>query len=807
MAHPLLRVGVIGGGPAGLATAINLAEWAVQHGMQDIFGIVVMDTRYVQDDSGPSPKIQYGGSRRAEAGVSNRRGQVVTLQQDCVDFLSQRTRDELFRNVNESVWSRTSYNIPIREVEDRLLERAQMNDVSGVLSLEVSNHTGSDEALSTCLLGRFNIIIGADGSKSWVRRHLFEIEEERMQSVGRDLALGIEFQIPEHLHSSGLPHAQPLNVVLTVSQCRFLLNASSVTRSGFLNMQLTKEEWDLATRVDGQSCVFARSPGILLRSGQVPDGIAASQIFKPQDDYVHGRGSVVSRNLWKSIIDGLKLFGIDQDHVASIVGVELNVRYSPEVVRAVGETICFLVGDAAFQTHFWPGRGMNSVFKEAASLANSLLLIGRQLQGGGKLGLGLLEITHYFQFVDGLRFQEHQSRSLRFVCQITGRTRDSRDRMPEIVREAAYANVSDCKRKLVKEIENWAEIFSSPKRLHFSKEAKEALVSMAIAALENIGDYELKIMAVSGPWPTVKLVEVLPNIGTPDPQAPAAAAAPTVAPAAPAAAAATAAAASKCCAGWPAPRVWLLPAAAAPRVVALGDHGGEAPFPSMSPAGIEELTDEQQDKQNAAKAQGAEALEEGNLELALEKVTEAISIGGASALLYARRAQVLMKLDRPRGAANDCTAALTINPDSAKAFAIRARAYKKLDRIADAHLDFQTALKLDYDEQVYEESLEVEAKVKELKAVAVGKRNAEEKAEAARLLEENRQKYVAGLKEREGEYKEKADAEKAEKDKVESERRERVRKRESEEKAEKEKEAKADEPGVPKSHGPPEDVD
>mmetsp|Transcript_21485 Transcript_21485/g.54881 ORF Transcript_21485/g.54881 Transcript_21485/m.54881 type:complete len:240 (+) Transcript_21485:84-803(+) len=237
------------------------------------------------------------------------------------------------------------------------------------------------------------------------------------------------------------------------------------------------------------------------------------------------------------------------------------------------------------------------------------------------------------------------------------------------------------------------------------------------------------------------------------------------------------------------------------------DHGEEVPFPAMSPAGIEELTDEQQDKQNAAKAQGAEALEEGNLELALEKLTEAISIGAASALLYARRAQVLLKLDRPRAAANDCTAALAINPDSAKAFAIRARAYKKLDRIEDAHLDFQTALKLDYDEQVYEESLEVEAKVKELKAAAVGKRNAEEKAEAARLLEENRQKYVAGLKEREGEYKEKADAEKAEKDKVESERRERVRKRESEEKAEKEKEAKADEPGVPKSHGPPEDVD
>jgi len=803
MAHPLLRVGVIGGGPAGLATAINLAEWAVQHGMQDIFSIAVMDTRYLQDDSGPSPKIQYGGSRRAEAGVSNRRGQVVTLQQDCLDFLSQRTRDELFRNVNESVWSRTSYNIPIREVEDRLLERAQMNDVSGVLSLEVLNHTGSDEALSTSLLCRFNIIIGADGSKSWVRRHLFKIDEEGMQSGGRDLALGIEFQIPEHLHKSGLPHAQPLNVVLTVSQCRFLLNASSVTRSGFLNMQLTKEEWDLAKRVDGQSCVFARSPGILLRSGQVPDGIAASQIFKPQDDYVHGRGSVVSRNLWKSIIDGLKLFGIDQDHVASIVGVELNVRYSPKVVQDVGETICLLVGDAAFQTHFWPGRGMNSVFKEAASLANSLFLVGRRVQCGERLGSGLLPFTEYRSFLAGLRELEHDHRSLRFVCQRSG-PRDSQDRMPDIVEQATYQNVNVCRSKLVETIEKWAETFSKPKRLHFSKEAKEALVSKAIAALENIGDYEVKIMEVSGPWPRLSLDEFLPNIGTPDPQ--------------------------EC------------------NLELALEKLTEVPFPAMSPAGIEELTDEQQDKQNVAKA-----------------APQAVPVPPPSRPPSRRRP----------------------TPPSASAAASAAASVAAAAAVDAAPAPPEPVL-----------AQEVEAKVKELKAAAVGKRNAEEEAfgdsegesdgcggrfdvdldvlpvdgilpgclvrmeglqarpelnglvgraikfneekerwqvrledrrdmllkdenlvqlcpdeceevesEAARLLEENRQKYVAGLKEREGEYKEKADAEKAEKDKVESERRERVRKRESEEKAEKEKEAKADEPGVPKSHGPPEDVD
>merc|ERR1719240_2416303 len=101
----------------------------------------------------------------------------------------------------------------------------------------------------------------------------------------------------------------------------------------------------------------------------------------------------------------------------------------------------------------------------------------------------------------------------------------------------------------------------------------------------------------------------------------------------------------------------------------------EPPFPPMSPAEPAELTEELEDKQNAAKQQGTDALEDGNLDLALEKFTEAILVGCASALLYSRRADLLLKLGRPRAAIQDCTAALEVKPDSAKAFKIRARAY------------------------------------------------------------------------------------------------------------------------------------
>lgn len=211
------------------------------------------------------------------------------------------------------------------------------------------------------------------------------------------------------------------------------------------------------------------------------------------------------------------------------------------------------------------------------------------------------------------------------------------------------------------------------------------------------------------------------------------------------------------------------------------DQGDEAPFPAMSPADVEELTEEAQDKQNGLKQQGTDALEDGNKELALEKFTEAIAIGCASALLYSRRAQLLLQLDRPRAAANDCTAALAINPDSAKAFKIRARAYLKLEKLEEAHLDFQTALKVDYDEQTYEDSLEVAAKVKEMKSAETSKRVKEEADEYNRKLQESKLAYEAGLKANEEKFREERMKEEEEKQKKEQERKERVRKRETEE--------------------------
>lgn len=176
--------------------------------------------------------------------------------------------------------------------------------------------------------------------------------------------------------------------------------------------------------------------------------------------------------------------------------------------------------------------------------------------------------------------------------------------------------------------------------------------------------------------------------------------------------------------------------------------GDELAFPDLAPAGVEDLSEEQQDKQNGLKQQATDALEDGNLELALGKYSEAIALGCVSAMLYSRRAQVLLKLDRPRATARDCTAALAVNPDSGKAYKIRARAYAKLERWEEAHTDFQTGLKIDYDEQTDEDSREVAAKVKEAHASETKKRVDAEQAEQQRQMQANKEAYEAAVRAR-----------------------------------------------------------
>jgi suppressor of tumorigenicity protein 13 len=129
------------------------------------------------------------------------------------------------------------------------------------------------------------------------------------------------------------------------------------------------------------------------------------------------------------------------------------------------------------------------------------------------------------------------------------------------------------------------------------------------------------------------------------------------------------------------------------------EEGEREPLPSKEDMS-KELTDEEVDKQNALKQEAAELLEDGDKSGALAKLSAAMAIGAPSAMMISKRAELLLKLKRPKAAASDASAALEINPDSGKAYKIRGKARRYLGDYEGAKADLDQAQRIDYDDGV-----------------------------------------------------------------------------------------------------------
>lgn len=136
------------------------------------------------------------------------------------------------------------------------------------------------------------------------------------------------------------------------------------------------------------------------------------------------------------------------------------------------------------------------------------------------------------------------------------------------------------------------------------------------------------------------------------------------------------------------------------------------PPPPMPSCGNLEPSEAEMESCNAAKQLASEAMDAGDELLALERFTQAVLSGGASALLFARRAELLLKLRRPKAAILDCSAALEVNPECGKAFRIRGIANRKLGRWEAASRDLSQGQKLDYDEDIVDVQKLVDARLK-----------------------------------------------------------------------------------------------
>lgn len=99
------------------------------------------------------------------------------------------------------------------------------------------------------------------------------------------------------------------------------------------------------------------------------------------------------------------------------------------------------------------------------------------------------------------------------------------------------------------------------------------------------------------------------------------------------------------------------------------------------------------------KKQAADALETGNSTKALQKYTEALQAGDATATVLSTRAKLLLQQKRPCAAIRDCCAALMLNPDYGKAYQVRGMAHRKLGHYKKAHRDLEKGQKLDYSEE------------------------------------------------------------------------------------------------------------
>lgn len=131
------------------------------------------------------------------------------------------------------------------------------------------------------------------------------------------------------------------------------------------------------------------------------------------------------------------------------------------------------------------------------------------------------------------------------------------------------------------------------------------------------------------------------------------------------------------------------------------------PFPPLPPARrpgapVEEPSEEAAVACHAAKQAASEAAEDGDDAMALQQYTVAIMTGAASALLFVRRAELLLKQRRPNAAVRDCSAALEVNMDCGKAYRVRGMAHRRIGRWQAAHQDISLGQKLDYEDSAVE---------------------------------------------------------------------------------------------------------
>ena len=320
-----------------------------------------------------------------------------------------------------------------------------------------------------------------------------------MISEGVEYACGVAYEIPDKVAPADEPLHQAMNCILTISQTRYLVN-SSTSRRGYLNIRLIQGEYDeLRERLEK----FQNRKELL-----------------DLTDYDKCPQSPV----WSIIRQGLEFFKISSKYVVRVLPIEINVRHASIVVRELRfevkpvdppagtshrhvykTMLAFLVGDAAMNVHFWPGRGMNSGMKGAISLARNIL---RACTSNGAIRirtpLRFLDFLDYEAFMARLRAREQQGRSLRVLINPID---------PFIEASYSYAHLPHCyvryTNKLLKKLQDTRQrLQERPEWPHATRVITDEELKSAVS---RIASQAVAQLSLANPWPTREMsgVEVL----------------------------------------------------------------------------------------------------------------------------------------------------------------------------------------------------------------------------------------------------------------------------------------------------------
>ncbi|XP_070332512.1 LOW QUALITY PROTEIN: hsc70-interacting protein-like [Odocoileus virginianus] len=144
-----------------------------------------------------------------------------------------------------------------------------------------------------------------------------------------------------------------------------------------------------------------------------------------------------------------------------------------------------------------------------------------------------------------------------------------------------------------------------------------------------------------------------------------------------------------------------------------------------------EITEEMMDQANDKKVAATDALNDGELQKAIDLFTDAIKLN-PRLVLYAKRASVFIKVQKPNAAIRDCDRAIEINPDSAQPYKWRGKAHRLPGHWEEAAHDLALACKLDYDEDASAMLKEVQPRAQK---IAEHRRKYERKREEREIKE------------------------------------------------------------------------